>query len=356
MPKKAAAVLISSLILFLALGYLRWSHRTAPPSPVPSEDRITQVDSGTVRGYSYWVFNQADFPCGKQGDHQFMVLQKGTVRDNRNLLVRFTGGFAGFFYPYGQGSKNYFPDQSFVSLLSADSYFKEPSLSGLDRQVADTSGWRIMAPSYCSHDFYLGTGQYNSEDGFARWGKSADEQALNFVQKNFPTNKIVTYGTSAGAMGAYIEGISRDKVAGIIMDSFAGDLSSVAKACESGIQPYLSSWPCTCAGQTCVRTLSSRIGFTLGDEPYRAITAGQVKTPIYLIWDSNDYIYNGHADLQFSSLAQALRKANPGGKSEAVEVCVNNPQTGQKCGRHSPTLANNPATRQVYDWVLAATK
>ncbi|MCL4398086.1 hypothetical protein M1403_03640 [Patescibacteria group bacterium] len=349
------------LLLFLVIGLaviagiVEWRF-VVRSKPILLSDNISQVTSGTIRGYSYWVFNQGDFPCGKQGDHQFMVIQKGAARNNRNLLVRFTGGFAGFFYPNGQGNKNYFPDSGLESLLSADSYFKEPSLAGLDRLVVDTSGWRLVAPSYCSHDFYLGTGQYNSEDGFARWGKSADEQALTFVEKNFPTDKIVTYGTSAGAMGAYIEGISHNNVVGIVMDSFAGDLSSVATACEKGIQPYLSSWPCTCNGQTCVRTLASRIGFNLGDEPYRAVSAGQIKVPLYLIWDQNDYIYNSHTDLQFNPLAQAIKKANPGGKSEAVEICVDNPQTGQKCGMHSPTLADNPATRQVYDWVLSVTK
>ena len=323
-----------------------------------TSNTIKLIKSGTIsqlfRTYYYWIFENTKYPCGKEGNHQFVIFQKDSSNDKRNLLVRYVGGFAGFFYPDSTSKLTYFPDSSFENLLRADTYTGSISVRGLDRLIVDTKGWRIMSPSYCSHDLYLGKGQYNQTDGFARWGYNAVEDAINFTQVKFSTNRIIMYGTSAGSSGAFYHGINRKNVAGIVMDSFVVDLESLIKACEEGIQPYNPKWSCTCNNQICVRVLGERVGFTKNDQPYFKINNKEVNVPLFVIFDKNDYLYNGHVNIEFSNTVQAIHTYNPGGKSVVQEVCVNDPKrSDQTCNMHSPTLENNQAAREVYKWILS---
>jgi hypothetical protein len=358
-------LLIALVAMGGAFAFLYPKNRHGPPNNTLQNQQLniptgkgniflvkTGVLSRGLTNFNYWIFENPKYPCGKQGNHQFTVVQKGAQLDSRNLLVRFVGGFAGFYYPEN-GKLNYFPDASFENLLSADTFTKSMAIQGLDRKIIETKGWRIMSPSYCSHDLYLGTGQENKDDGFARWGSLAASEAIDFTKQQFPTNKMVTYGTSAGSSGAFYQGI-KHKAAGIIMDSFAVDLQPFITACQNGIQPYYSKWPCTCNGENCVKTLASRIGMTKNDAPYLLINNGQVKTPIYVVYDKNDYLYNSYAELEFANIRKAITSVNPGGKSVISEVCVDNPQLpGQHCNMHSPTLEDNQPTQDIYNWVLS---
>ncbi len=349
------------LILVVAISQRLNKTTQTTPSQTVTSGTIKLIKSGTIsqflRTYSYWIYENTKYPCGKQGNHTFIVIQKGATDDVRHLLVRHTGGFAGFYYPNSSGQLSYFPDSSFEGLLYEDTFTSSIAARGLDRLIINTAGWRIMSPSYCSHDFYLGKGQYNSTDGFTRWGYLADTEAIDFTQNQFPTDKIVTYGTSAGSSGAFYQGIVRSNVVGIVMDSFAVDLESLIQACDQGVQPYYSKWPCTCNGQTCVSSIAKRIGFAQNDQPYMKISNKEVHTPMYLVYNTNDYLYNGHVDLQFSNLQTAINKYNPGGKSKVVPVCVNDPALpAQTCNMHSPTLENNQASQGAYNWILALVK
>ncbi len=334
------------------------AEETTPVHRLPNYPGIYLMKKGTVssffRTYYYWIFQDSKYPCGKQGNFQFVVLQKGNALDKRHLLVRFIGGFAGFYYAGSSGQLNYFPDASFQDLLYADNYTKTIAVRGVDRKIVDTNGWRIMSPSYCSHDLYLGTGQYNATDGFNRWGYLASQDAINYTQKIFSTDKMVMYGTSAGASGAFYQGLNFSNVSGIIMDSFAVDLQPLISACQQGLQPYYAKWPCSCAGETCVKTLAQRIGFNFNKVPYMLINDNKVQVPIYLIYDQNDYLYNSQAALEFNNLTGAINKNNPGGKSVVKAVCINNPALpNQTCNMHSPTLENNSASQDVYRWILS---
>ncbi len=221
--------------------------------------------------------------------------------------------------------------------------------------VRDNQNWRVLAPSYCSHDFYIGKGQSNAVDGFARWGYYASDEALNFVASEFSTDKIVTTGTSMGASGAFYHGYKRDDVVGIMMDSASMDLSAILEAYKGGLQPLNTEWAVQCDGVLCGIKLVERTGFKFGiDEPHLLIQKDQVQKPIYFIWNRHDFLYNFNAEISMRNLHETINKYNPGGKSVAKEVCVSNPVTPRrKCTIHSPTKYDIPETEEVYKWVLS---
>jgi len=323
--------------------------------PTSNKD-IVLKSSGIKDGYNYWLFENTKYPCGKSGNHQFLVLQKGASNDQRHLNVRFKGGAAGFFLNDGV---TYFPSQGLTSILYVDKEVTEMFATALDdglaKLVRARSDWRIMVPSYCSHDFYIGTGQFNQIDNFARWGYPAAKAAIDFTQSKFPTDVIVTSGTSAGASGAFFHGYNRPNVVGIVMDSNADDLLSMRNNCAKGIWPYTKEWACQCDGKICADTLAERIGFKIGtNEPYLMVKKGLVNKPVYLIWNQYDQTWNGqNAHLQFDNLMQALKTYNPGGKSVGKMVCVTNPATNKPCFVHSPTKYDTPETTAVFNWMLS---
>ncbi len=319
---------------------------------------IKLIGEGTIEGYNYWLYENEKYPCGKSGNYEFLVIQKGAKIDKRHLFVRFHGGAAGFYYNDGS---SYWPEPKFAKqMLYADrerlNLLSAVLGDGLTKLIRENRQWRILAPSYCSHDFYIGKGQSNSVDGFSRWGYFASKDALDFTSSEFSTDKIVTTGTSAGASGAFYHGYQRKNVVGIMMDSFAGGFAAMNDACKSNIHPYYQGWPCVCNEKTCVEVLAERIGFNPGtDEPLLLINQGSVNTPIYLIWNKNDAVFNyENAHLQFDNLQMTIERKNPGGKSVAKEVCVDNPATPKrKCTIHSPTMYDLPETQEVYDWVIS---
>lgn len=349
MRRIAVAALVTALATIAALSH-----------PV-SASGITLSGSGTVKDaqghtFNYWLYTNSAYPCGQQGYHQFLVLQSGATVNLRNLLISHRGGAAGFYY---NNRASYFPTNAFtVFLTQSDNQtgmFGHALDNGVPKLVRNNTAWRVLVPSYCSHDLYYGRGQFNAEDGFARWGYLADAAAIQYTTAHFPTQKIVTYGTSSGASGAFYQGIAQPGVVGIVMDSDAVDTESIVKACQAAIQPYETDWPCTCQGATCAVTLSSRIGFTINDdEPYLKIQRGEVSRPIYLVWDQYDQVWNfSEAHLQFDNLMRAIQQHNPGGKSIGSMVCVT---VKDPCAVHSPTLDDTPPATSVYNWILSLTK
>ena len=172
------------------------------PCP-PSGECLTPVP-----GYYYRVYENANYPCGSQGHHQFMVIDSQVGTDTRkHLFVKFLGGAVGFWYDNGAGGQAYYPNERATGLLT-ESYsynmFFRAALSqefanGVTKRFRDNDGFRTLVPSYCSHDLYHGSGEYSAVDGFSRWGYSAAMAAVDYVQAHFSTDKVITYGGSAGA-------------------------------------------------------------------------------------------------------------------------------------------------------------
>lgn len=326
------------------------------PTP-PSVSNIVLREKGTRNGYNYWLYENKRYPCGKSGNHEFLVLQKGESVDERNLLAGFHGGFAGFYKSDG----SYVPDDSYTLFLYAEKerevMFKSALSDGLVKLFRDRDEWRVLVPSYCSHDFFMGKGEYSKIDGFSRWGYLAAKEAIDFTQEQFPTDKMVTYGVSAGTSGAFYHGYQRDNVIGIVMDSNSMDLTAIIANCGEGISTCCKDADiCKCSdlSRGCVEILAERIGFRIGeDEPHLLIKAGKVKKPIYFIWNKNDGFYKKENTKYFMvNLDQAIKEFNPGGKSVAKEVCVTCSGC-EACTVHCPTAYMGEESNNVGNWITS---
>mgnify|MGYP001451504388 CR=1 FL=1 len=330
-------------------------------------------------GYYYRIYENSRYPCGAEGNHQFMVLDSSRdAGEDKHLFAKFLGGAVGFWYNDSEGNRTYYPQESAVGLLNAvlnrnwmfRTTVSEEFANGITKRFRDNRGFRILVPSYCSHDFYHGTGQCDSTDGFCRFGYLAAMEAMDYVQQNFATTKVIVYGGSAGAAGFYV-GKDQNDVAGIIMDSQAIDMSAIRDACYGGYDAFGGAFPCFCpeGGVTCMEVLAPRIGFSLGsDEPYHFVERGEVDTPIFLIWNYHDASSNAH--YQYDNLHHALRQYDPGGGSVACRVCLPHADPSipdsciqddnyiplGSCNLHVPSAWDYDFTTQlvqdVYSWAL----
>jgi hypothetical protein len=333
-----------------------WTDDLNIPCP-PEGDCIT-----ILPGYYYRIYENDRYPCGLQGNHQFMVLDQNPDSDAyKNLFVKFLGGAVGFWYLDSNQNRAYYPNERAAGLLTASNnwnmFFRtsvsEEYANGVTKKFRQNSSFRILVPSYCSHDLYHGRGEYDQIDGFNRWGYLAAMEAVDYVQEHFNTDQIITYGGSAGAAGAFYIGKDQDNVAGIIMDSQAVDLSAISEACEDGYNVFGGAYPCFCPenGPTCMQVLAPKIGFTFSqDEPYRFFEQG-LSVPIYFVWNENDA--SQYAQLQFDNLHNAIKQMDPGNHSIANKVCIPQPA----CTLHVPSAYDDPASEslvnEIYIWALS---
>ncbi|HSJ54462.1 MAG TPA: hypothetical protein VLC52_12040, partial [Anaerolineae bacterium] len=314
-----------------------------PADPLaPAQDGISLVEEGwtddlvvagitVLPGYYYRLYENSSYPCGTEGNHQFMVLDSSPDAGvEKHLFVKFLGGAVGFWYLDSGGNRVYYPQENAVGLLTEALNYNwmfrtsvsEEYADGVTKKIRENSQFRILVPSYCSHDFYHGSGECDATDGFCRSGYLAAMEAVDHVQANLATKKLITYGGSAGAAGFYV-GKDQDNVAGIIMDSQAVDMTAISDACYAGTDAFGGSFPCFCpaGGPSCMEVLAPRIGFELGqDEPHHFVERGEVGPPIYLIWNAHDASADAH--YQYDNLHQALKQYNPGGQSVACRVCL----------------------------------
>jgi hypothetical protein len=319
-------------------------------------------------GYYYRIYENSAFPCGAGGNHEFIVLDHGPdAAASKHLFAKFLGGGVGFWYEDGGGNRVYYPQENAAGILTSSNnrnMFFRTSVSaefanGVTKRFRENSGFRIVVPSYCSHDLYRGSGEYNALDGFSRWGYSAAMAAVDYVQQNYNTRQIIAYGGSAGAAGSFYVGKDQDQVVGIIMDSQAVDLAAIRDACYDGYNVFGASYPCFCpeGGDTCMELLAPRIGFSLdAEEPWRFVAQGFDK-PIYFVWNERDASIYAH--LQFDNLHAAIEQYSPGGHSVANMVCITNPASppGPTCNLHVPSAYDyadtTPLVDEIYAWALA---
>jgi len=339
-----------------------------------------EFDGTPLPGYYYRIYENSRYPCGIEGNHQFLILDDGPdASEQKHLLAKFLGGAMGFWYYDTHGTRVYYPQENAVGLLYARlnrNWMLRNSVSqeyanGLTKRFREDGRFRILVPSYCSHDFYHGIGQCDATDGFCRYGYLAAMEAVDYVQQHFGTDKIIVYGGSAGAAGFYI-GKDQDNVAGIIMDSQAVDLSAIRDACYAGHDVFGGAFPCFCpeGGPTCMEVLAPRIGFSMGmDEPYHFIERAEVSTPLYLVWNYYDASRDAH--FQYDNLHNTIKQYNPGQNSIACRVCLPNadPNIGNtciaddtyvpqaNCNLHVPTAYDYDYTQllveSIYQWALA---
>lgn len=369
-------VILFSFFIFGAIGlYYSLFIKTQPGREIVitvqkklnADKHIALVKQGQIEGYQFWVYENTQYPCGKSGNHEFIVLQKNEGKDKRNLFVRFHGGGFGFYK--SDGTYMSIPANR-TDLLYAEkernNLFSSILDDGLVKLMRENQAWRIMMPSYCSHDLYFGRGQYSPYDGFARWGYAAAQSAIDFVKEKFPTDKIVTAGSSAGSYGAFYNGYKRTDVAGIVMDSNSILFSTSRNYCMKDIPTWCGDKNiCDCydQGKRCLENGSERINFQIGqDEPKTLIEHGQVHTPLYFIWNLHDKFFGDLYGMQNSSsnyqtTHDTVVTNNPGGKSKAQMISVTDPSAPNKSyDLHSPTEYDSLWTTDVYNWIMSLVK
>ncbi|NLF11575.1 MAG: hypothetical protein GX597_07285, partial [Anaerolineaceae bacterium] len=150
------------------------------------------VDGITVLpGYYYRLYENSSYPCGAEGHHQFMVLDSSPNPDvKKHLFAKFLGGAVGFWYYDAASNRVYYPQENAVGLLNESlnrnwmfrTSVSEEYADGVTRMIRESGQFRILVPSYCSHDFYHGTGECDETDGFCRSGYLAAMEAVDHVQ------------------------------------------------------------------------------------------------------------------------------------------------------------------------------
>lgn len=323
-----------------------------------------QVPEITVLPGYYYRLYETPYTCGTEGKQRFLVVDTNKDTETpKHLFVKFLGGGMGLWYTdpadaIANGeTKEYFSHRNALGLLTEKlntnwlfrTGLSQEYANGVTKKFRENKDFRMVVVSYCSHDLYYGKGQTHSLDGFERNGYLASMAAIDYVQANFATQKVLTYGGSAGASGSFAVGKDQDNVAGIIMDSFSTDLTAISNACKQGVNVFAnqqgnSSHPCCCPEteadgqppyqvengwcaapyqQTCAEQFAQRVGFQMGvDEPYHLVDNGRVTTPIFYVWNYHDAGLNAH--YLYDNLQSSIRQTNPGGNSVACRVCLPN--------------------------------
>lgn len=194
--------------------------------------------------------------CGRRGQFSFLVIER-EANEEAPLWVFLHGGGVGYYDDAGYHP----PDE--------ESYNDAEDLASLQREVqhvvgedwskdtamarAISQGWRVLVPSLCDHDMYLGIGQdYPGNPGEQVEGLLATEEALRFVEEGSatvparPTSRVVLMGMSAGAVGAHALAMRREEaerpVGAVLLDSLLWSRARQDLA-DSGCTPQQRAEP-----------------------------------------------------------------------------------------------------------------
>lgn len=320
---------------------------------------IALVETRSVSGYTVEYYRNMAYTCGRTGFHTFTIIysQGLPLTTERPLWVRMHGGGVGAFDQNG----DYVPanleerlDEEVGSGLAG--LMLETGLVTLVRQHA--AGFRFLMPSLCDHDVYSGVGLPDPNNPYspdengelrAADGLLAAKAALSFTRDRAATTHIFLHGTSAGSIGAFSVAYTLERsglvLSGIVMDSHVlseAFVDLIAAGC-SDYDPELTRL---------------KIGPLTDPEhlPDRVVARGDITVPILHVWDRGDpgccgetpYTYLdtqgveqtlGACDYHHEAFRAAIELAPPGGASQNLRLCVNNPATTTPfaCNMHSPT-------------------
>lgn len=322
-------------------------------------DRIELAAAVDAAGYHLEFFRNPAYTCGRFGQHTFVLAEPlGVTRDIvRPLWVRMHGGGVGAYTPahsYSPADMEGWLDEEDFSTLGG--ILDE---SGLIANVrAHTAGFRFLIPSMCDHDLYSGVGvpepnnpHSPDENGMMRAadGLLASKAALAYTRNLVATSQVFLHGTSAGSIGAFSVAYTLERegveLSGVIMDSHVlnEDFESLAASC--GL-PYDSD------------LIRAKVGPVTESNfmPERVVGRGEISVPILHLWSTGDpsccgqtpYTFlddqgvaqtMGSCDYHHEKFRSAIESNPPGGNSENLRMCVNDPATsaGGACDMHSPT-------------------
>jgi hypothetical protein len=268
---------------------------------------------------------------------------------------------------HGGGVGAYGPDGTYVPASQEDRLDEEDI--GLAYQLLETglmtevrthaAGFRFLMPSMCDHDVYSGVGvpepnnpHSPDENGNPRAadGLLATKAAIAFARERFASSHTFLQGTSAGSIGSFSVAYTFERaglrLSGIVMDSHV--LSEALAEIITVLQclPYDGA------------LTAAKIGPLSDPEhlPDRVVAREDITVPLMHVWSRGDpsccgetpMTYTdehgvehtlGACDFHHERLRAAIEAAPPGGASENLRMCVNDPGTATAgaCNMHSPT-------------------
>lgn len=325
----------------------RWEGKTIDEPFTTSQIKL--VETRSVRNFQAEFYRNYAYPCAIKGsDYQSFVIMK---RDDAT-----EGSLPLWVYLHGGGVENT-RGESFNDLLTW------PRDTGLMRMVlGHRLGFRLLIPSLCSDDQYSGVGvpdpagEYNPAQGLL-----ATQAAIEFAREKYPTSATVLHGTSSGSIGAipvaYALERKKKPLSAVVMDSgvfgeaLVGLVRTGCPIPQQSVEKQVHDF----------RRKADRIGpvwQSPENQAERIVRKGGIRVLVMMVWNRGDRAYCGEkpvtiadngqrrtmggADSVHRDLAQAIKDNPPGGASETMRMCVNDPRSSVPCSRHSPT-------RMAYD-------
>jgi hypothetical protein len=356
---------IGSIILSTFL--IIWLKNDSTPDESDASIAVSLNSQGTIeidsKSYVWKEYSNNRYTCAKSGNQTFIIFSPEDLDDTSSspLIVRFHGGGAGYWKENGDYIRE---NDEFITQYGYEQfklYFKESGLMTQLRQAVPSARFLLM--SMCDHDYYGGDGSLldpNNPYSTRANPKKADgllatTSAFLYIKQHFGTSKVIFYGTSAGAYGAFINFYHLGKtqsinIDGVILDSGLSDWKAWTELHRAlgGLGALQSK-------------VQKRMGLYGSDENpatlllSRGVQQGWIKTPIYLIWSANDQNAGGNksvnyndpytgvakqgrgTDILYSNFADHLKDLNPGGKSVARKSCITTSNAEWECDRHVPT-------------------
>lgn len=393
---------ISSVFLLLLIGSIyvisRFrSSQVSANTPTLTSDTpniITKIKSGTLlvqkTTYVWKLYKHTSHTCTKSGYQTFLTAYpKGdTLTAQAPLLLRVHGGSAGYYDSTGSyhGNTVHITQENDASLLT---YLKMIGLTQKIRQSIPKT--RFVIFSMCDHDYHSGNstvadpnnpngldenGNVRTADGF-----TANARAVLHTLTKFPTSKIIVYGTSAGAYGAFnlASWLQHNPVSSVpialIMDSGVSDWNA-----WDILKNYSSTSGIFCGPeQSIIRQRLGYYGQTEASAPTlltSGINAGWWRAPIYLIWSQKDLYGCGQeivsytdtsgnlvekrgTDILYGPIKDVITTLTPGGNSKTHTICVDKSTSGD-CAKHIPTQYNQLNTldgsdynNTILNWIIS---
>lgn len=232
-----------------------------------SQIEVVDVQSAKIDGapHTLTLYRNLAYRCGRTDYYTFLVVERdATIGQPAPLWFYLRGGGAGYYdeggvYVGDESMNDQWALNTHAAALLQIAFSGTPQNATTKATVAGkrvAEGYRLISPSFCDHDLYLGPGHdypnnpnWGGEDTVD--GLLATMAAIDFTARgngSLPGHHgthIFVHGTSAGSPGAYgvahafaASGVS---LTGVVLDSFvlSGELAPLfADGCTELQQSY----------------------------------------------------------------------------------------------------------------------
>ncbi|MEZ4452090.1 MAG: hypothetical protein R3B09_21680, partial [Nannocystaceae bacterium] len=194
--------------------------------------------------YRLTLYRNKAYRCGRTGYHTFLVVEPmATLGQPAPLWVYLRGGGAGYYAMGGVYVGEESLNDEWSLGVHANALYGVAFTGGLNNPTTKATvagkrvedGYRLVSPSFCDHDLYLGVGQDYPND--PHWGgeDTVDGLLATMAAIDFSANgngrleghhgtHVFVHGSSAGSPGAYAVahafGRAGVHLTGAVLDAF----------------------------------------------------------------------------------------------------------------------------------------